>query len=197
MNNYVITITRQFGSLGRPIAKKVAEQLNINFFDRDIVEEAADKMNLPVSLISKEEERIKNSFFYMRYPLGMKSREFQDNIFTVQRNIILGLVEEQSCIIVGRCSDAILENYKNAYHVYIYAPFEKRLKNCIEDLGMERDEAVKMITEVDRARIAYHKKYAGFLPDDIHHKNLLINSSDFGTDGTAKIITDIVKQRFL
>lgn len=196
MDNYVVTITRQFGSLGRPIAKKIAEELNIEFFDRDIVEETAQKMNLPISIVSDEEENSSSKFFNMRYPLGMKSREFQDNIYKIQRNIIMGLVEEQSCIIVGRCSDAILENYKNAMHIYIYAPFEKRLENCVKELGMERNEAVKMITEVDKARDAYHKKYAKFLPADIEHKNLMIDSSMLGAEGTAKVIAGIVKERF-
>lgn len=196
MDNYVVTITRQFGSLGRPIAKKIAEELNIEFYDRDIVEETAKKMNLPVSVVSKEEEHSSNKFFNMRYPLGMKSREFQDNIYKIQRNIIMGLVEEGSCILVGRCSDAILENYKNAFHIYIYAPFEERLNNCVNNLGMEKTEAVKMITEVDKARDAYHKKYAKFLPADIEHKNLLIDSSVLGVDGTAKVIAEIVKEKF-
>lgn len=196
MEHYVVTITRQFGSMGRPIAKKLAEELNIEFYDRDIVEETAKKMNLPISMVSEEEEKTRGRFFNMSYPLGMKSREFQDNIYNVQRNIIMGLVEEQSCIIVGRCSDAILENYENSFHIYIYAPFEARLKNCVEDLGMERSEAIRMITEVDKARTAYHKKYAKFSPDDVEHKNLMIDSSFLGTDGTVRAIAAMIRDRF-
>lgn len=196
MDNYVITITRQFGSLGRPIAKKIAENLGIDFYDRDLVEATAKKMSLPISTVSKEEERVSGAFFNMRYPLGMKSREFQDNIYKIQRNIILSMVEEKSCIIVGRCSDAILENYKNALHIYIYAPFEQRLLNCTNTLGMEKSEAVKMITEVDKARVTYHKKYAKFLPDDIEHKDLLINSSILGAEKTAEVITQVIRERF-
>ena len=190
MDNYVVTITRQFGSLGRPIAKKISEELNIEFYDRDIVEETAKMMNLPVSIVSDEEEHTGSKFFNMRYPLGMKSREFQDNIYKIQRNIIMGLVEERSCIIVGRCSDAILENYKNALHIYIYAPFEERLNNCVNDLGMNKTDAVKMITEVDKARDAYHKKYAKFLPSDIEHKDLLIDSSLLGAEEQQKSLRE-------
>ena len=158
--------------------------------------ENAGQNNSILTIVSDEKEHTGSKFFNMRYPLGMKSREFQDNIYKIRRNIIMGLVEEDSCIIVGRCSDAILENYKNALHIYIYAPFEERLNNCVNDLGMNKTDAVKMITEVDKARDAYHKKYAKFLPSDSEHKDLLIDSSLLGAEGTAKVIAGIVKEKF-
>lgn len=67
---YVITISREFGSLGRPIAKKLAEILGIEFYDRDIVEQTAKNLGLPVSVIKDKEEKVKSSFFNMSYPLG-------------------------------------------------------------------------------------------------------------------------------
>ena len=71
---YVVTITRQFGSLGRPIAKKMSEKLGIEYYDRDIVDQAAKKLNLPVSVVDEEEESAKkvvaNPFSRMMFPLG-------------------------------------------------------------------------------------------------------------------------------
>ena len=73
-NKYVVTITRQFGSLGRPIARLMSQKLGIDYFDRDIVEEASRKLNLPVSRIDELEERAekstRNGFMRMMYPLG-------------------------------------------------------------------------------------------------------------------------------
>ena len=68
---YVITVTRQFGSMGRPIAEKLAKKLGINYYDRDIVDMTAKKLNMSVSEISELEESVQGKFFYMKYPLGM------------------------------------------------------------------------------------------------------------------------------
>ena len=72
-SKYVITVTRQFGSMGRPIARKMAEKLNISYYDRDLVDQAAKKLNLPVSTVNEEEEyaekKIQNPFEAMRFPL--------------------------------------------------------------------------------------------------------------------------------
>lgn len=194
---FAVTITREFGSMGRPIAKKAAAMLGIECYDRDIVEETAKKMNLPLSVVSKEEESAKTAFFNMKYPLGMGTSEMQDNIFITQQKIINQLVEKESCFIVGRCSDYILKNMENAFHVYIYASYEDKLKNCVELLGMKEEEARKMIVDVDKARASYHKHYAGYAINDMRYKNLMIDSSLVGVDGTAELLVDLVRKKFM
>ena len=183
---YVITITRQFGSLGRPIAREMAKMLDIDYYDRDIVEMAAkDIEESGNSLLSK-----------MRFPLGTGERSMQDRLFQIQQKIITDIVDRESCIIVGRCSDYILRNYKNCINVYIYAPFEARYHNCVNSLNMNPKEAKRMIQEVDRARLQYHKRYAKYEPEDINYKDILINSSLLGVDGTAEYLVDMVKKKF-
>lgn len=193
--NYTITITRQFGSLGRPIAKKLAEILEIEYYDRDIVEETSKNLGIPVSVISNQEE-IKNSFFNMIYPLGTETLEQQDLIFEEQAKIIRGFAERKSCIIVGRCSDYILRNNKNCMNVYIYAPYEARRRNCIDYLRMDNEMASRMIQKVDKARDKYHKNYAGYLPNDYEHKEVMVDSSVFGIEGTAKVLAATARERF-
>lgn len=197
---YVVTIARQFGSLGRPIAKMMSEKLGIEYYDRDIVEQAAQKLNLPVSKIDELEESVKksrkNSFTRMMYPLGTQSSTAQDQIFEAQQNIMKFLVERESCIIVGRCSDFTLSDIENSIHIYIYAPYDARVKNCIEDLKLSETEAKKMIQSVDEARNNYHMHYAGFLPNDQKFKNIMIDSSTLGIEGTADFLVDAVKRRF-
>ena len=127
MKQYVITISRQFGSMGRTIAKQMAEELNIDFYDRDIVEETAKRMGLPVSTVSATEENANSKYFKRQYPLGMGVSNMQDEIFSIQRNIIEDLAKKESCIIVGRCAESILADVENRLNVYIYAPFERRL----------------------------------------------------------------------
>ena len=196
MEKFTITITREFGSLGRSIAKELSRELGVEFYDRDIVEEVANQLNLPVSTISDEEEKSKQSFLPRMFPLGTDETYMQDIIFDVQKGIIKDLAKRSSCILVGRCSDYLLEKEKNNINIFIYAPYEKRLKNCVSTLGMTEGEAKRMIASVDKARNAYHKKYAGYLPGDPEHKNLMIDSSLLGVTGTAKLIAEIVHQLY-
>lgn len=196
MEKFTITITREFGSLGRSIARELSRILGVEFYDRDIVEEVANKLNLPVSTVSNEEEKSRHSFLPRMFPLGTDEEYMQDIIFDVQKDIILDLAKKSSCILVGRCSDFLLEKQKNNINIFIYATYEKRLENCVESLGMTEAEAKRMILSVDKARNAYHKKYAGYLPGDPEHKQLMIDSSLLGVTGTAKLIGEIVHQLF-
>ena len=193
---YIITIVREVGSMGRPIARRLSELLRMEFYDRDIVEETARKMNLPVSVISINEENQGSAYSRMRFPLGKSSREKQDEIFRVQSEIIRSLAKRESCVIVGRCSDYILRDFENRLSICVYAPFEKRIENCVSPLGMDEETAMQMTVEVDKARRKYHKRYANYSPEDIKNKNLLIDSSFFGIEGTARLIAEIAKSKF-
>ncbi|KPU43259.1 cytidylate kinase [Oxobacter pfennigii] len=195
-DKFVVTIARQFGSLGRPIARKISEKLGVEYYDRDIVEMTSKNLNLPVSTISDEEESAKTAFFNMNYPLGMGTTEIQDSIFAAQRKIITDLAEKESCIIVGRCADYILKDHKNIINIFIYAPYEARLKNCVETLDMQPDEARRMIASVDKARESYHRHYCGYSMSDKDYKHVIIDSSLLGADGTCDVLTEIIKMRF-
>lgn len=200
MDKYVVTITRQFGSMGRPIARRMGEILGIEYYDRDIVDQAAEKLKLPVSVIDQEEEKAAkqtvNPFSRMQFPLGKGTNTTQDKIFEAQENIIKFLAEKDNCIIVGRCSDFILSEVERSMHVYIYASYEARLRHCIDDLSMNESEARRMIKCVDEARNSYHMQYAGYLPDDKRHKDILIDSSLFGVEGTAEFLAGAVRRKF-
>ncbi len=195
MKRFVVTITREFGSLGRPIAKRLSELLEVEFYDRDIVEATAKQMNMPVSTLSDSEEK-KTSFWNMLFPLGTDSLEQQKKIFECQSQIISRMAGRGSCIIVGRCADYILEDDPDAIHVYIYASYADRLANCVGSLGMKKEDAKKMINEVDKARLNYHKYFAGYAPSDPEHKHIIINSALLEVEGTAQALAAIVKKKY-
>lgn len=195
MKQYVITISRQFGSLGRTIAQNLSGLLGINFYDRDIVEATAKRLGQPVSVISNEEESAGSTFFPRMYPLGMGS--MQEEIFMVQQNIIRDLAAKESCIIVGRCGNYILKDQPNALHVYIYAPYEKRLSNCTDILQMNEKTAKKYIKDVDRARELYRIRYGGEQKNLLEGYDMLLDSSRFGVDGTANILAKIIQTNFI
>lgn len=76
------------------------------------------------------------------------------------------------------------------------ASYEARLRHCIEELELEESETRSMIRAVDEARDSYHMQYAGFLPDDKRHKDIMIDSSLFGVEGTAQYLADAVRRKF-
>lgn len=195
MEKYVITLSRQFGSMGRSISKKLAEMLGIDFLDRDIVEETAKRMGLPISMISEEEEAAKAGFFGRSYPLGVGLPSLKDEIFQTQENIIRDFAKKESCIIVGRCGDYVLKDHPNKLSVYIYAPYEARLSNCVEKLGMDERTAKRMIKEVDAARENYHKLYVPGYVNPFDNRDICIDSSRFGVEGSAELLAEIVRKQ--
>ena len=193
---YIVTITRQFGSLGRPIAREMSDILGIDYYDRDIVEATSKKMNLPVSKISEHEETYSTNLFSMLLPLGSDSIAKQDEIYNVQKQVIREMAEKESCIIVGRCADYVLKNNENVLNFFIYASYGNRVKNCIDVLNMDAEDALKTIKEVDRVRDKYHMRYAKYLPNDLNHINVMLDSGTLGVEGTARTIVEIVKEKF-
>jgi len=190
---YIITIGRDFGSMGRPIGLKLAQRLGIEYYDRDIVEETAEKMNLPVSTVSNEEE-FGNKYFSMIFPLGLESEKMKNEIFQNQRHIIRTMASKSSCIVVGRCSDYILQDEPNVLKLYITASYEQRIENCIRYFDMTEAKARKMIADVDKARERYHWQYAGYAPMD--KKDIILNSGFFGVDGSVDVLEAMIKKHF-
>lgn len=195
MSKTIITISRQFGSMGRSIARRLSEILEIEFLDRDIVEETARRMGLPISVISEEEEASSNRFFKRIYPLGISVPSIKDEIFEVQKNIIRDFAAKGSCIIVGRCADAILKDEPDLLSVYIYAPYQARLENCTGLLGMDERTAKRMIRDVDTARENYHRFYIPDYTCPFDHRDLCIDSSRFGIEGTALLLAELIGNR--
>lgn len=195
MENYVVTISRQFGSMGRPIARRLAQLLDVSFYDRDAVEERAKREHLPVSIINDLKRAAEDPYFMMKYPLGNGSSDVQYHLFQRQKEIVLELANQGPCVFVGRCADYILEKKENHIRIFIYAPLESRVKVCMERFGMDEKTARMMTMTVDRARQDYHMTYARYMPHDIQHKDILINSQVLGVEKTACLLRDMIQMK--
>lgn len=195
---YVITVSREFGSLGRLIAEKAAGSLGIEYYDRDLVEMAARELKVDADAVGVHDEKMYSRFERMVYPLGATSSQIdQEKLFDIQKSIILDLSENKTpCIIVGRCADHILRERPNVINVFIYSAYEKRIENCINEFNMTFREAQRMIARVDRARNAYHRFYTDHNLASHSDKDLMIDSGVFGVDGAVELIKTAVKCRF-
>ncbi len=196
MARYVVTISRQFGSMGRTIAQKMSELLQIEYLDRDIVELTAQRMGHSVKTISDAEENAGAMLIRKRLPFPLGVYSITDEVFEVEKNIIRDAAAKESCIIVGRCADSILKDFENCLNIYVYAPYEARLNNCTHELMMDEKTARRTIKEVDAARENYQKRYCPEVASVFDNKDIMIDSSRFGIEETAKILADIVKTKW-
>ena len=112
----------------------------------------------------------------------------------VQQNIIRDLADRESCIIVGRCADEVLKDHPRLLNVHVFAPKADRLRNCVEKLGMDEATAKKTLPRVDKSRAGYHKVYGG--GDEYVNCHLMLNSSQFGIEGSAHLLALIARDRF-
>lgn len=195
-NNVVIAITREFGSLGRPIARRVAEKLGLKFVDREILEEAAARIGYHIDELEKIDNHRIKGLQRMKYPLGLGSRDTQDELYELQKSLILEYATYENCVIVGRCANYILKDRKNVLKVHIYAPYERRLQMSIEDLGLSEKEAKQMINRVDSARSDYYLYHTGESFNSIEYQDVMLNSAIMSFDENVDIICDIARKRF-
>lgn len=195
---FVITVTNQFFSMGRLIARRMSQLLGVPCYNSFIAEEAARKLNLPQELVSETEERSRPLLaesWLSAMQFGQSS-EIQNRIFECQKEIIESLAERENCIIVGRCSDFILGDRVDTMHIYIYAGFEHRVRRCMDELEIDLNEARRLVVRTDQVRCAYHMNYSGYQPDDKNHKHILVDSGLLGVEDTAAFLSEIVRKRF-
>lgn len=195
--NIVITIGREFGSGGREIGQKVAKALGINFYDKNLIDIAAQKSGINSDLLYQADEKASNPFFSAYLPTGTDYGTVNDRLFWTQSSIIKDLATKESCVIVGRCADYVLEEFENCLHIYIYAPVSKRIERVKERYLIETDAAArKEINRTDKIRRSYYQYYTDHKWGTVEGKTMAIDSSFLGVDGTVDYIIDLVKRKW-
>lgn len=197
MDKYVVTLSRQFASMGRTIAQHMSEELNIEFYDRDIVEDAAKRMGVTVSDVGENEETAGSVFGNMKYPFGLGLVSTNREIFEVESNIIRDIAgRDESCIIVGRCADYVLRDLPDCLHIHVYASAEHRIKNCVDFLGMDEKDARRVLPQMDKSRSLYRFRYCEDVKDVFDGRDIMIDSGTFGPEKTADILCGVVRSVF-
>lgn len=187
----IITINRMFGSNGRVIGKALAEELGIKFFDKELIEMASREKNIPFDEFAKVDEKKANQW---HFPLDHEIQldpdfhfiPMNDILYDIQRKIIISLADKEDCVIVGRCANHILKD--KTLSVFIYAPFEDRIKNVIDRTGREEKSVRKLIKKVDKERRSYYEYFTDSKWMDLTQYQLCIDSSRFTQDQIVQII---------
>lgn len=197
--NYVITVARGFGSGGKEISLKIAKKLGIPCYYSQILQMASDYSGINKDLFVKADERLTRSRLVRmlkRTPnrdqiVEPTQKEFVSdvNLFNIQAQIIRELAETESCIIIGKCGNDILNKYPNVVSVYIEAPRAFCAARIMDDFGCDEEEAGRMIHHTDKYRADYYKYYTGgkIWTDPVAY-DLTLNSQRVGIDRCVDLI---------
>ena len=191
----IITISREYAAGGRKIAKLVAEQLNIPYYDKDIVKETAKASGFEPELIESEGEVVSRTDSILKTICSASSLQFNDTqevIHDVQQAIILRLVQEGPCVIVGRCADEIMRQAGiDSLNVFIHADQLHRAVYASELTGItSATELQKLLKRMDTGRQNYYTHYTGRKWGDLHNYHLSLDSGTLGYDLCAKFIVE-------
>ena len=199
---FVITISREVGSGGRTIGRKLAEKLGVRFSDKELVDELQKKLNLTVDSIEElkgKKKRWLDDFIQMVAPVPMSGMlvdgdsdyisEYNlslsvNDVFEAEREILNGIADEGSCVIAGRSGFFVLKGRPNKVDILITASRDKRIARIMDKQNLSSQKAEEVIDSVDKARDNYVKRYTGQSRYDARNYHIVLNM-DYITEDQA------------
>ena len=200
--NTIITISRQFGSQGHEIGRKLAEELGIKCYDKELLKRAASDSGMCHEIFENHDEKPTSSFLYNlvmdTYSFGYTASAYVDmpishKVFLAQFEAIKNIAQEGPCVIVGRCADYALADLDNCLHMFIYADIDKRIETISQKYSISKDEAKDMINKKDKQRANYYNFYSTKKWGKAETYNLCVDSSVLGVDGTVLLIKQFIE----
>lgn len=196
----IITISRECGSGGRTIGRKLAERLGVKFYDKELIDRVSKESGLAKEFIEEQGEHITGSLLFniatnMSYAtqvIGGSMLPIQDQLYVVQSDIIKDIANSEACVIVGRCADYILADRDDCLHVFIRANVEDKCKRAVEEYHFEENGVEKVLRKRDKARSNHYKYYTEREWGNITNYDIVLNSSSFGIDGCVDILEGLL-----
>lgn len=199
---FVINIGRQLGSGGKQIGLKLAADFEINCYDKELLNRAAQESGLCMDRFEKSDEKkgLLGSFFGNLIPFvgagDIYNNPISDEgLFRIQSQAIRHIAEEQSCIFIGRCADYILRDKQRCVNIFISAEMEDRIKRMVELHHIDRHTAIRMLETEDEKRASYYNFYSSNTWGVASTYHLCINSSIMGIDDTTEYIKTFIRKK--
>ena len=194
MTKRIITISREFGSGGRFIGEEVAKKLGIAYYDKNIINEIAEKSGLSPEYIQENAELSpkKGLFAYAFAGRDVTGKSVEDLVYEAQRKVILELAEKESCVIIGRNADYILKDRDDVLNVFIHGDTQEKIQRITRLYKVEEQKAVKMMVDIDKRRMANYNFYTDQKWGKARNYTLCLNSSKLGYDRCEKIIMECI-----
>ncbi len=191
MKNRIITISREFGSGGRTIGKKVAENLGIKCYDSELIQKITVESGFDEHYIKDAGEYAPGGFLSS----ALLNRAFgptnEDYLWRIQYKIITELAEKESCVIVGRCADYILKDKADCLKVFIHADMDYRANRIVKVYGEREESPEQRLKEKDKRRAAYHRFYTDMKWGHAQNYDITLNSGTLGIDRCVEIISEL------
>ena len=195
MEKRIITISREFGSGGRFIGEEVAKKLGIAYYDKNIINEIAEKSGLSPEYIQENAELSpkRGLFAYAFAGRDITGKSLEDIVYEAQRKIILELADKESCLIIGRNADYILKDRDDVLNVFIHGDMPEKIQRITHLYNVGEQEAVKMMADTDKRRMANYNFYTEQNWGKASNYTLCLNSSEIGYDKCEAIIIECSK----
>lgn len=201
---FIVTIGRQLGSGGRQIGEKLASQLGISFYDKELIRIASQESGLGKEFFEQVDEKTSHSLFSGIIGMygSLESENYSSNylsnetLFKIQSDVIRELAEQKSAVFVGRCADYVLKDHPRGLNVFISADVNDRIKRISEIQQVPEKKAKDIIEKMDRKRAEYYNYYSNKVWGTAGSYHLCINSSVLGIEETVIFIHQFVKQKF-
>lgn len=197
----IITIGRQYGSGGHEIGQKLAKELGIKCYDKELLDRAAKESGICQELFEHHDERPTNSFLYSivmdTYSMngaasGYTEMPLNYKVFLAQFNAIKQIAKEGPCVMIGRCADYALADFDNCISIFVHADMDKRIKRIASKYALTEAKARDQILKTDKKRASYYNYYSDKKWGDGSSYNMCIDSGVCGIDGTVQLIKDFV-----
>ena len=201
---FVITIARQYGSGGKTIGEMLAKELNVEYYNKDLILKASEESGINIDLFAKSDEhshgllrKLKRKH-YGGNVLNPSDSNFtgEENIFNYQAKIIRELADKESCIIIGRAADYILKDREDVLSVFVHAPHDFLMEQAQKKHSMTEKELEKYIAKIDKQRADYYKIHTGREWTDARNYDLCLDSSKLGFNRCVEEIIAYMNVRF-
>lgn len=193
MSNQVIVISRQFGSGGRKIGKTLSDRLQIPYYDMALIEMASKRSEADyTSLLEVDEKRINRKWYEFPMEIGMeyqmKKVPMNEELFSLQAEIIKDLANQSPCIIIGRGADYILRENKRMLSVFVHADMATKVEVVCRHYNLSREEAVALIRKTDKQRSVYYNYYTEYKWGDMDNYDITLDRGRLGIEKCVDIL---------
>ena len=189
----IITISRTFGSGGRMIGTKLAEKLGYSCYDKNLLELLSEKTGISEQGLMSADEKLPQKILYHYVPSRVTDYNTSLYLFKMESQLIRELAEKECCVFIGRLADWILKDRKDVLNVFITAPDDDRVAHIMETEGVTEAQAQKLMMQIDKMRNNYYSYFTDRKWQHTKDRDLIINSSLLGIDGTAGMLEYIIK----
>lgn len=197
----IITMEREFASGGNEIGRRVAKELGIELYDRNILIEAAKRLEIPAIYVEQLEETAPGSIIFnlSKTAIGGGHKDgsnlpMAERLFLEEKKIIEEIVEKQDCVIVGRCASYILKDRPDCLKVFVHADKQYRLKRAIETEKLSKDEVEEYLRKSDKRRSGFYNVHTGWKWGDMEHFDICLDSGSLGVDCCVDLLVGMMKK---